>query len=145
MDVFLLLDSLKKAGIQLSRDGEQLKVKATRGIVTPELLDRIRQCKEELLNLYGQEEKVKEAIAKALALRPDLILMDVIMPKMNGFDAIRELRRSPETRSIPILIVTTKGEEESMETGYLSGCSDYITKPIDSLELLTKIRSFLGK
>jgi CheY-like chemotaxis protein len=86
----------------------------------------------------------KEAVAKALALRPDLILMDVIMPTMNGFDAIRELRRRPETQSIPILIVTTKGEEESMETGYLSGCNDYITKPIDSLELLTKIRSFLG-
>jgi len=87
----------------------------------------------------------KEGVARALELRPDLILMDVIMPMMNGFDAIRELRRRPETRSIPILIVTTKGEEESMETGYLSGCSDYITKPIDSLELLTKIRSFLGK
>lgn len=87
----------------------------------------------------------REGVAKALALKPDLILMDVIMPEMDGIQAIRKLRASKQTRSIPILIVTTKGEEESMETGYLSGCSDYITKPIDSLELLTKIRSFLGE
>ncbi len=87
----------------------------------------------------------REGVAKALALKPDLILMDVIMPEMDGIEAIRALRASSETRSIPILIVTTKGEEESMETGYLSGCSDYITKPIDSLELLTKIRNFLDE
>jgi len=87
----------------------------------------------------------REGVAKALALKPDLILMDVIMPEMNGFEAIRDLRRRDETRSIPILIVTTKGEEESMVTGYESGCNDYISKPIDSLELLTKIRSFLGE
>jgi CheY-like chemotaxis protein len=86
----------------------------------------------------------KEGVEKALALKPDLILMDLIMPRMNGFEAIRKLRDHDDTRSIPILIVTTKGEEESMETGYVSGCNDYITKPIDSLELLTKIRSFLG-
>jgi CheY-like chemotaxis protein len=86
----------------------------------------------------------REGVEKALALKPDLILMDVMMPQMNGFEAIRRLRDHEDTRSIPILIVTTKGEEESMETGYVSGCNEYITKPIDSLELLTKIRSFLG-
>jgi CheY-like chemotaxis protein len=86
----------------------------------------------------------KEGVDKALALQPDLILMDVIMPEMDGFEALKALRRRNETRSIPVLIVTTKGEEESMETGYVSGCSDYITKPIDSLELLTKIQSVLG-
>jgi len=86
-----------------------------------------------------------EGVAKALALKPDLILMDVVMPKMNGFEAIRELRRHHDTRSTPILIVTTKGEEESMVAGYESGCNDYITKPIDRLELVTKIRNFLGE
>jgi CheY-like chemotaxis protein len=86
----------------------------------------------------------REAVEKALTFEPHLILMDVLMPQMNGFEAIRNLRQREQTRSIPILIVTTKGEEESMETGYVSGCNDYITKPIDSLELLTKIRSFLA-
>jgi PleD family two-component response regulator len=85
----------------------------------------------------------REGVAQALALLPDLILLDVMMPNMNGFDALRELRRYSATREIPVLMVTTKGEEESMETAFSSGCNDYIMKPIDSLELLTKVRSFL--
>lgn len=87
----------------------------------------------------------REGIAKALALVPDLILLDVVMPNMNGFDALRELRRYDETRAIPVLMVTTKSEEQSMETAYLNGCNDYITKPIDSFELLTKIRNYLAE
>jgi CheY-like chemotaxis protein len=85
----------------------------------------------------------KEGVTKALALLPDLILLDVMMPNMDGFEALRELRRYGETRAIPVLMVTTKGEEESMETAYVSGCNDYITKPIDGVELLAKVRSFL--
>jgi PleD family two-component response regulator len=87
----------------------------------------------------------EEGIAKALELKPDLVLMDVIMPKMNGFEAVKELRKHKETRFVPILMVTTKAEAESMETGFECGCSDYVTKPINSLELLTKIRNFLGQ
>lgn len=87
----------------------------------------------------------REGIAKALALVPDLILLDVVMPNMNGFDALRELRRYDETRAIPVLMVTTRSEEQSMETAYLNGCNDYITKPIDSFELLTKVRNYLAE
>jgi PleD family two-component response regulator len=86
----------------------------------------------------------KEGVAQALALLPDLILLDVMMPNMNGFDALRELRRYNATREIPVLMVTTNGEEESMEAAFSSGCNDYIMKPIDSFELLTKVRSFLS-
>jgi PleD family two-component response regulator len=85
----------------------------------------------------------REGVAQAVALLPDLILLDVMMPNMNGFDALRELRRYSATREIPVLMVTTKGEEECMETAFSSGCNDYIMKPIDGLELLTKVRSFL--
>ena len=85
-----------------------------------------------------------EGIEKALAVKPDLILMDVVMPEMNGFEAVRSLRQRDATRSVPIVMVTTQAEAESMEAGYESGCSDYITKPIDSTELLTKVRSILG-
>jgi DNA-binding response OmpR family regulator len=66
------------------------------------------------------------------------------MPEMNGFEAVRSLRQRDATRSVPIVMVTTKAEAESMEAGYESGCSDYITKPIDSTELLTKVRNILG-
>ena len=86
----------------------------------------------------------KEGVEKALETRPDLILMDVVMPEMNGFEAVRCLRQQAATQSVPIVMVTTKAEAESMETGYEIGCNDYVAKPIDSTELLTKVRSILG-
>jgi len=63
---------------------------------------------------------------------------------MNGFEAVKCLRQHDATRSVPIVMVPTKAEAESMEAGYESGCCDYITKPIDSTELLTKVRNILG-
>src|SRR5687768_13693456 len=61
-----------------------------------------------------------EGVAKALSFVPDLILLDVIMPTMNGIDALRELRRHEKTRTIPVLMVTTNVGEESMENAYLN-------------------------
>jgi DNA-binding response OmpR family regulator len=86
-----------------------------------------------------------EGVEKARCERPDLILMDVVMPRMDGFEAVRKLREDDSTRSIPVIMVTTRGELQSVETGYASGCSDYVTKPINGLELLTKVRSCLGQ
>jgi DNA-binding response OmpR family regulator len=85
----------------------------------------------------------REAIAVALLEHPDLVLLDVVMPEMNGFETCRELRQLPVTKNVPIIMVTTKGEEQNVETGFESGCSDYITKPINGTELLTKVRGFL--
>jgi DNA-binding response OmpR family regulator len=86
-----------------------------------------------------------EGVEKARCELPDLILMDVVMPRMDGFEAVRKLREDDATRSIPIIMVTTRGELASVENGYASGCSDYVTKPINGLELLTKVRSCLGQ
>lgn len=85
----------------------------------------------------------QEGVDKALAEQPDLILMDVVMPRMDGFEATRTLRSLPATRGTPIIMVTTRGEAENLEEGYQSGCTDYITKPIDSVELLAKINNYL--
>ncbi|MEW6735436.1 MAG: response regulator [Acidobacteriota bacterium] len=85
----------------------------------------------------------QEAIEKALREQPDLILMDVIMPKMNGFEACRRLRQVELTRSIPIIIVTSLGENEDRQKGFESGCNDYIIKPLRSTELLSKIKPYL--
>ncbi|MEA2489834.1 MAG: hypothetical protein QOH21_1626 [Acidobacteriota bacterium] len=85
----------------------------------------------------------REAVAAAAAERPDLILLDVVMPEMNGFEACRNIRRDAVSRNVPIIMVTTKGEEHNVETGFQSGCSDYITKPINGAELLTKVRTWL--
>ena len=87
----------------------------------------------------------EEGVAKALTTQPDLILMDVVMPKMNGFEAVKQLRENAQTRSVPIVMVTSKADAESMETGYQTGCSDYIIKPIDHLELVTKVKNLLGE
>lgn len=87
----------------------------------------------------------EEGVAKALATRPDLILMDIVMPKMDGFEAVKKLRDHEQTRDVPIVMVTSKGEAESMEAGYENGCSDYILKPIDRLELLAKVKNLLGE
>ena len=85
-----------------------------------------------------------EGVAKAIAERPDLILMDMVMPRMTGLEAVRELRRQPSTQSIPVIMVTTRGEMENVESGFASGCNDYLTKPIDPVLLVAKIRDCLG-
>jgi CheY-like chemotaxis protein len=83
-------------------------------------------------------------VAKALEQRPDLILLDIVMPSMNGIEACRRLRAEEATRQTPIVLVTSRGEVSYMEEGFRCGCSDYITKPIDTLELLEKVKSCLG-
>ena len=85
----------------------------------------------------------EEAVAKAKLEQPDLIVMDVVMPKMTGIEACAELKRCPETRKIPVLLLTTRGEEENMVRGLESGCNAYLTKPINGPELLAKIREYL--
>jgi CheY-like chemotaxis protein len=86
----------------------------------------------------------REAVEKALAQRPDLIFMDVVMPRASGLDACRELRAHPELASTPILLVTTRGEPHNVEAGFKAGCSEYITKPFDSAELRAKVQHYLG-
>jgi DNA-binding response OmpR family regulator len=102
-----------------------------------------------ILNKAGYElltaKDGQEAVTKAVAERPDLILMDVVMPKMNGFEACRQLRGHDTTKAIPIIMVTTRGEAANVESGFESGCDDYITKPINGLEVLTKVKSALGE
>jgi CheY-like chemotaxis protein len=85
-----------------------------------------------------------EAVEKAMAERPDLILMDVVMPRMGGFEACQALRECKDTQAIPIIMVTTRGEAANVETGFVSGCSDYVTKPINAVELLAKVSDHLG-
>jgi CheY-like chemotaxis protein len=86
----------------------------------------------------------EEAQERARAEQPDLILMDVVMPKVNGIDACQAIKNDPATAHIPIILVTTRGEAASLEAGYSSGCNDYVTKPVNSAELLSKIRNLLG-
>jgi CheY-like chemotaxis protein len=100
----------------------------------------LRQGQYEVVTAVDGQAGVEAAIAE----KPDLILMDVMMPRMNGFEACREIRKTPATQHVPIIMVTTRSEMESVEEGFQSGCSEYITKPIDRLELLAKVNSYLA-
>lgn len=85
-----------------------------------------------------------EGIARAAELRPDLILLDVVMPKLDGFAACRILREQPETAATPIIMVTSQADEFDVEQGFRSGCTDYILKPADRHELIAKITGWLA-
>lgn len=87
----------------------------------------------------------QEAVEKATHERPDFILMDVVMPRMNGFEACQKMRQQQSTRDIPIVLVTTRGEEQYVEAGFQSGCNDYITKPVVAAELVALLQSYLGE
>lgn len=83
-------------------------------------------------------------VETAIAARPDLILMDMIMPRMNGLDAVKAIRASAGLAKVPIIMVTTRSEMKNIEAAFQNGCTEYITKPIDRTELLGKVRTHLG-
>jgi len=83
-------------------------------------------------------------LALARQKKPDLILMDVVMPGLNGYQATRQLARDPDTSSIPVIIVTTKGQETDRIWGMRQGAVDYIVKPVDTAELVSKAESALA-
>ena len=86
-----------------------------------------------------------EAVTKAKDEHPDFVLMDVVMPRMNGFEACKQMRQQEATREIPIVLLTTRGEETYMEAGFQSGCNDYLTKPVDGEELVKLLHSYLDE
>ena len=75
---------------------------------------------------------------------PDLILLDIMMPVLNGIETCRRLKGDPKTKDIPVLMVTTKGEPEMVEQAFTAGCNDYLTKPIDKIELLSKVKTYIN-
>lgn len=101
-----------------------------------------------MLEKHGYEasaaNSAEEGISKAKAEHPDLILMDVVMPGLNGFQATRQLNKDPDTAAIPVLIVTTKDQETDRVWGMRQGAKDYLTKPVREADLVGKIKTALG-
>ena len=83
----------------------------------------------------------EEAISRTASEKPDLILMDVVMPGMSGFEATRAITKNPATASIPIIICTTKGQETDKAWGLRQGAKDYIVKPVTEKVLMEKIKT----
>jgi putative two-component system response regulator len=85
----------------------------------------------------------QEAVEKALGNPPDLILMDVSMPRLTGFDACRKLKADERTHLVPIVLVTGLVAREDRIQGIAAGCDDFLTKPVDSEQLIARTRSLL--
>jgi len=87
----------------------------------------------------------KEGVAAAKEVKPDCILMDVVMPEMNGFQATRAISRQLETAEIPVLMLSSKNQETDRVWAERQGATDYLVKPANPKLLLTKLRSLIGK
>ena len=101
-----------------------------------------------MLEKHGFEtlsaESGEDGVVRAGEEKPDLILMDIVMPGMNGFQATRKISTTEETKDIPIIIVTTKDQETDRVWGLRQGAKDYLTKPVDEKALLEKMTALLG-
>jgi len=85
----------------------------------------------------------EEAIQKACTLLPRLMLLDVIMPKKNGFQVCRQLKTSPETKDIKIIIISSKSQESDKFWGMKQGADEYMVKPFDEKTLLANVAKFM--
>jgi class 3 adenylate cyclase/CheY-like chemotaxis protein len=110
---------------------------------TPENLEILR------MRLEAQGYEVAEAadgekgLARARELKPDLILLDIMMPRMDGIEAVRRLKADPDLRSIPVILVTAKADTKDVVLGLDAGGDDYLTKPFEHSALLARVRSML--
>ena len=111
--------------------------------------DNQRNC--ELLEAYLADEPYEVAVAydgqqaleRVFAWQPDLILLDIMMPKLSGYEVCHQLKQDGTTSSIPVLMVTALNERGDIEKAVEAGCDDFLTKPVNSLELKTRVRSLL--
>lgn len=86
----------------------------------------------------------QEAVDLAIATQPDLILMDVVMPGLNGFQATRKLRNNESTANIPVIMVTTKDQQTDISWGKRQGANEYMVKPVKPAELIATIKGLLN-
>ncbi len=105
----------------------------------------------ELLQVYLEDVDCKTVSARdgpdALEIiakePPDLILLDVMMPKMSGFEVCKRIKKDPKTSDIPVIMVTALNEFGDIERGIDSGTDDFLSKPVNKLELLTRVKTML--
>ena len=88
-------------------------------------------------------EEGESALQKALALRPDIIVLDIMMPGMTGFEVLAALKKNPSTASIPIILVSAQRNEENIVKGLQLGANDYVLKPFSPHELIARVKTLL--
>lgn len=89
-------------------------------------------------------ENGEEGIQKAKEIKPNLIIMDVVMPGLNGFQATRKITKGAETKTIPVVIVSSKNMESDRAWGLMQGAKDFLVKPVKQEELLAAVKKLIG-
>jgi two-component system alkaline phosphatase synthesis response regulator PhoP len=92
----------------------------------------------------GVASNGEEALEKAREIKPRIIFLDLIMPRMNGFDTCRTLKKDDELKNIHVIILTAKGQEVDRDRGMKEGADDYITKPFSPKEVVDMVRAIMG-
>ena len=85
----------------------------------------------------------RQTLDRVAETMPDLILLDIMMPKLSGYEVCQQLKADPKTRDVPVLMVTALNEAGDIEKAVAAGCDDFLSKPVNSLELKTRVRSLL--
>ena len=125
---------------------------STRPIVRKKILiadddPSVAECLDILLGLCGYEVLVafdgQEAVKQARRVVPDLILLDMVMPKLNGFDACKIIKQDPALRHIPVIALTSLSQMGDIEKAFTAGADDYQHKPFDNAHLMEKVEKFL--
>jgi two-component system alkaline phosphatase synthesis response regulator PhoP/two-component system response regulator VicR len=86
----------------------------------------------------------KEGLEKVRSEKPNLLVLDVMMPYMDGFEVLKNLRREPDTEDLPVIMLTAKAQDKDVFEGYHYGADMYLTKPFNPMELVTFVKRILG-
>ncbi len=115
------------------------------------IVDDVPKNLQVLINILKEEDyrvavasSGPQAITMVKENKPDLILLDIIMPDMDGYDVCRELKASPDSKDIPIIFLTAKAETENVVDAFREGAVDYVTKPFNSIELLSRVKTHIA-
>lgn len=111
---------------------------------SPTVVEQLRQALEPLGHQILVAADGEEAQAQISATPPDLLILDVIMPKLNGFQLCRAIRSDPALKKLPIIVVTAMDRESDRYWGLKQGADEFLVKPIDVEELRKKVRSYLA-
>ena len=87
----------------------------------------------------------REGLERAKRDKPDVILSDIMMPRMDGLDLVTALRSDPKTRAVPVILLSAKAQNAEVKAGLEAGADDYVTKPFDPLELIDRVNAVLAK
>ena len=105
----------------------------------------VRRALNQHSHLVREAEDPEEVFATVRTWKPDLILLDIILPKSNGYEICRHLKRNPETAPIPVIFVSSRKQKSDIYWGLKQGANDYLTKPFSESELIQRVNYWLTK